>query len=57
MKCINNRCINEAVLDYIDGEEVDQFCTNCAEYYRYTQFISENGWTQEDCPLSVYRNM
>ena len=57
MKCISNRCTNEAVLDYIDGEEVDQFCTNCAEYYRYTQFISENGWTQEDCPLSVYRNM
>ena len=55
MNCIQNRCNNEAVLDHIDGEEVDEFCANCAEYWRYTQAISENGWSQEDCPFYVWR--
>ena len=55
MKCQFNKCTNEAVLAFDGEEETDSMCSNCAEYRWYTQSISENGWSQEDCPLSVWR--
>ena len=56
-KCQFNRCTNEAVSAFDGEEETDSMCASCAEYRWYTQSISENGWTQEDCPLSVWREL
>ena len=56
-KCQFNRCTNEAVSAFDGEEETDSMCGSCAEYRWYTQSISENGLTQEDCPLSVWREL
>ena len=57
MECVFNNCTNRAVLAFDGNEENDTMCGSCSEYRRLSQGISENGWTLEDCPISVAREL